>query len=606
MKITLRTVFFILIGTLFRLNSYAQSLSATVNKNPVAVGDQFQVTFSLNASGSNFQGPSFPDFYVLGGPSQNTSMSIINGNISQSQSFTYFLQAKTEGVFKIGSASVISNSKKLESPPFNITVVKGTPRQQGNQQQQQNSGDDGTVSGNDVFLRASVDKTNVFLGESIVVTYKLYTKVQLINYAVSKAPSLNGFWSQDMQMPAQLDLKSEVRNGVQYGVGEIKKVVLFPQQSGTLTLDPMEGECIARIKTKYRRSNDPFDIFNDPFFGGGNIRDVKIGVRSEPVKITVKALPPGAPSSFTGTVGKFNFDASLDKNKTKVNDPVTLKIKISGRGNISLVDMPKINFPPDLETYDPKISDNFSTNLSGSSGSKTFEYLLIPRHEGNYKIDPIEFSFFNLEKKNYEVRTSPSFNLEVERGSGDNAMAVTGTNKADIQILGKDIRFIKTGKIAYSNSIRLFYGSSLFYLLLLLPFIIFILLIIIKKHKEKRDSNIVLVKSSKANKMAKKRLAVASKMLKEKKNELFYDEIFKALWGYISDKLGIPPSDLSKDAAANALKKKSVSDESINKLITTLDYCEFARFASASANVSPEGIFSDAINNITKLEEEIT
>jgi uncharacterized membrane protein len=538
-------------------------------------------------------------------------MNIINGSVSQSQSYTYFLQAKAEGTFKIGSAYVNCNGKKLESPPFTITVAKGNPKQQGQQGQQQQQGnqESGGIGANDVFLKASVDKTNVYRGEGIVVTYKLYTKVQLVNYAISKAPSLNGFWSQDIQMPAQLNLKSETLNGVQYGVGEIKKVVLFPQQSGTLTLDPMEGECIARVKAKSQRSNNPFDMFNDPFFNdpffGRGVRDVKVGVKSEAVKINVKELPPNAPESFTGSVGKFNFEASLDKNKTKSNDPVTLKIKISGHGNLSLIDPPKINFPPDIETYDPKVVNNITTTSAGSSGSKVFEYLLIPRHEGNYKIDPVQFSYFDLDKKSYISQSSSAFNLEVQRGSGDNSVAISGVDKADVQIIGKDIRFIKTGNIIFMNAAKEFYGSGLFYALLILPFLLFALLIIFKKRKEKRDSNVILVKSSKANKMAKKRLAVAKKLLGEKNNEKFYDESFKALWGYTGDKLGIPPSDLSKETASYALKQKNVTDESISKLISTLDYCEFARFASANSGVSPENIYNDSVAVITKLEEEI-
>ena len=605
-----KKLFFIFFGLTFHLNVFSQSLSASVDKNPVAAGEQFQLTFSLNSSGSIFQGPSFPDFFVLAGPSVSNNMSIMNGSVSQTQSFTYFLQAKNEGTFKVGSASIICNGKKLESPPFTITVVKGNPQQQSGQQQQQRSGSESqNVNPNDVFLKVSVDKSNVYRGEGIVVSYKLYTKVQLVNYAITKAPSLNGFWSQDIQLPAQLNLKGENINGTQYGVGEIKKVVVFPQQSGTLTLDPMEGECIARVKVKTGRSNDPFGIFNDPFFNdpffGGGVRDVKVGVKSEPLKITVKELPPNAPESFSGSVGKFNFEASLDKNKTKANEPVTLKIKISGHGNISLIDPPKINFPPDIETYDPKVVNNFSTTVAGSSGNKIFEYLLIPRHEGNYKIDPVQFSYFDLEKKSYVSSASSPFSIDVERGAGGDAVAIAGTGKSDVQILGKDIRFIKTGKISFINAANEFYGSGFFYLLLALPVLLFIVIFIFKKQKDKRDSNLKLVKSGKANRMAKKRLVTAKKMLHEKNYVKFYDEVFKALWGYVSDKLGIPPSDLSKESASDALKQKNVSEESIAKLTGTLDYCEFARFASASASVNPESVYNDAVNIITKLEQEI-
>ncbi|HKR05004.1 MAG TPA: BatD family protein [Bacteroidia bacterium] len=595
MKNWLRNFFMLLAGILFHANVFAQSLSASIDRNPVAVGDQFQVTFTLNATGSSFHGPVFSDFNVLANPSQSTSMNIINGSISQSLSISYYLQAKSEGTFKIGSASIICNGKKLESPPFTITVVKASSRPQQQPQQKQESTENNGVSPRDVFLMTSADKKNVYLGEGIVVTYKLYTKFDLLNYAILKDPALNGFWSQDIQLPAYLNQRTETVNSVQYVVYEVKKVVLFPQQSGTLVIDPMEREYIARIQV-------PIDIYNFRSFG---IREVKIKVKSDPINITVNKLPPGPPSSFTGSVGKFNFEASLDKNKTKPNDPVTLKIKISGKGNLSLVDPPKINFPPDIETYDPKVINNISTTAAGSSGNKIFEYLLIPRHGGNYRIDPVQFSYFDLDKKNYVSLSSSSFNLDVESGTGDNTAAISGVGKADVQIIGKDIRFIKTGNIEFVNAAKEFYGSWVFYLLFALPFILFVLLIIMKKRKEARDGNIKLVKSSKANKMAKKRLAIAKKLLNEKNYEKFYDESFKALWGYTGDKLGILPSDLSKDAAANSLKQKNVSDDSINKLISTLDYCEFARFASANSGVSPENIYNDSVTIITKLEEEI-
>lgn len=611
-KVFLKIIFFtLLIVSASKFIGFSQSLSASVDKNPVAVGDQIQVTFTLNATGSNFQGPSFGDFNLLGGPSVSNSMNIINGSMSQSMGFTYFLQAKSEGAFKIGPASIVCNGKKLESPPFTINVVKGNPKtQQGGNQQQQSEG--GGVNANDIFIRASVDKTNVYRGEAIVVTYKLYTRVQLVNsYGITKAPSLNGFWSQDILKPQQLQLNgSEVVNGTRYAVGELKKSVLFPQQNGNLTVDPMEAEFIARVQVKQRRqSNNPFDIFNDPFFNdpffGGGARDVKVAVKSESIKITVKELPQNAPESFSGSVGKLTFSASLDKNKTKANDPVTLKIKISGRGNLSLIDPPKINFPPDIETYDPKVTDNYTTNVSGSNGNKIFEYLLIPRHEGNYKIDPVQFSYFDLEKKSYVSFASSSFDLEVERGSGESTTATVGASKADVQIIGKDIRFIKTGAVTFNGTSGMFYGSPLFILLLLLPFVLLILLIIWKKRKDKRDGNITLVRSSKANKMAKKRLTLAKKMLEEKNNEKFSDEISKALWGYVGDKLGIPPADLSKESAAEKLRLRNVSDDSIKKLTDTLDYSEFARFASGMGSVNNETIYTDAISIITKLEEEI-
>ncbi len=593
------------------MHAGAQSLSVTVSKNPVAVGEQFQVTFSLNASGSGFQGPSFSEFIVLGGPNPSTSIQIINGAMSQTQTFSYYLQAKAEGSFKIGSASVISGNKKLESPPFTITVIKGAPGRQGNAQQDRSQEDESGIGSDDLFMRVSVDKTTVWRGEGIVVTYKLYTRVQLVNYAVTKAPSLNGFWTQDIQLPSQLDLKTEVINGVQYGAGILKRVVLYPQQSGTLTVDPMEGEVIARIQVKQRRnSNDPFDIFNDPFFsnpfGFGSVRNVKLSLKSEAVRITVKELPLNAPLSFSGSVGKFSFDASMDKKETKANEPVTLKIKISGKGNLNLIDPPKFDFPPDIETYDPKVVNNFSTSISGTAGSKSFEYLLIPRHEGTYEIKPVEFSYFDLDKKNYVSYSSPSFVLKVIRGSGEAASAlISSPSKAEVQMLGKDIRFIKTGETAFIRPGKTFYGSPVFWTLTASPALLFAGLLLFMRHREKQNADIRSVKSRRATAMAKKRLAGARRMLDQRNLPEFFNETANALWGFVSDRLSIPVSELSKDAAAESLRKRNVKEESISMLVQTLDQCELARFTSAASSLDPETIYNDSIRIITQLENEI-
>jgi hypothetical protein len=578
------------------------TLTATVSKNPVGNGEQFTITYTVNANGNNFVAPAMTDFNVLSGPNQSFSTQFINGQMSQTINLTYYLQAKSEGTFNLGPATIISGGKKIVSNPLTIKVVKGAP-------QAQAGSDYKEVTSDNLFIRSSVDKTSVYQGESLVATYKIYTKVNIVNYAIPRMPTFTGFWTQDMPMPGQIQLHNETVNGVTYSVGELRKVLLFPQQSGTLVIDPMEVECIARIPVKRnRQSNDPFDIFNDPFFNdpffGSGARDVKAMIKSAPVKVTVKPLPDGAPASFNGAVGKFSFEATLDKKVTKTNEPVSLKIKISGKGNLKLINAPELNIPSDIETYDPKVGENVSATEGGTSGTKTFEYLLIPRHQGTYDIEPVSFSFFDLDKKQYVSFSSPKFELKVDKGNDETAVT-SGASKADIQVLGNDIRFIRTGPLRINTSGNTFYLSPLFYLSLILPFLLFIGAIIYRQRMQALNSNQGLVKSRKANKMAKKRLAVAGKLLGEKDKVKIYDEIFRALWGYISDKLGIPPADLSKESAAAALKKKNISDDSVNTLISTLDYCEFARFAQSSGDVSPEKAYKDAIDIITRIEDEI-
>lgn len=585
------------------------SFTATVNRNPIGTNEQFSITFTINAQASNFQAPSFRDFNVLSGPNQSTSMQFINGNMSQSVSFTYYLQAKSEGTFRIDPATIEVNGVKIKSNALTLNVVKGQGKPQAGTNSSQNN-DDG-ITTKSVFLRVSVNKSSVYRGEAILATYKLYTKVNLVNYTIDKLPALNGFWSQELKMPEQLELRTEVINGEQYRVGIVKKVILFPQQSGTLTIDPMQGSCIARVQNQRKRSNNPFDIFNDPFFNDpffNMARDVKVNVKSEPVKINVKDLPPAPDDNFKGAVGSFTLQAALDKDQVKANDAINLKVKITGKGNLKLIDAPDLKLPTDFESYDPKINDNVSITENGVTGNKTFEYLIIPRHEGEYTIDPIHFTFFDLNKKQYVQLTSSPLKVTVKGISGDASAAqsvASYQNKTDVKLLGKDIAFIKTGNLTtYTHGT--FFGSVLFYALLLLPVLLLTVFILYKKRKEKLSGNVAYMRSTRATKMAQKRLSTAKKQLDAGKTDLFYEEIFKGLNGYASDKLGIDMADMNKDTLSQKLREHQISETLISKLIHTIDTCELARFASQFQSVNPQQIYTDSVSIITELENSLT
>jgi hypothetical protein len=593
----------------FLQNSKADEikLTATVNKNPVGTNEQFTLTYTLNTNGGNFTPPVLKDFNVLSGPNQSTSMQFINGAMSQSITLTYYLQARSEGTFKIEPGSIEVNGVKIKSNALTLTVIKGQAKAQNNNQQNDES--DNAISANSIFLKVSVDKTNLYRGEALIATYKLYTRVNIINYAIEKLPAFNGFWSQELKMPEQLELHNETLNGQQYRVGIIKKIVLFPQQAGILTLEPMEGSCIARIQNQRKRSNNPFDIFNDPFFSDpffGSARDVKASVKSEPLKINVKELPPSGDPAFSGSVGSFNLQASLDKNQVKANDAVNLKIKITGRGNLKLIEAPKINLPTDIESYEPKVNDNISVSEAGVSGNKTFEYLLIPRHEGDFTIDPILFTFFDLGKKEYVQLRSSEFKLNVKGITGDAAAAqsvLSYQNKSDIKLLGKDIRFIKTSPLTnYSNGV--FFGSFWFYVLMFLPIFLVFLLWMYKKRKDSLQGNVAYVRSNRATKLAKKRLSIAKKELDNNKIDIFYEEIFKALYGYASDKLSIDLVELTKEKLAARLTAKNISETTVQNLFKTIETCEYARFASQTNNGNPHAVYEDAIKIITELENQ--
>lgn len=598
---------FLLLSPSLHVQAEAGRFVTTVTPGSVNVGDRIQVVFTLQGAGKNFKAPSFQDFNVLMGPSQSSNVSIINGSVTQSISFTYYLEAVKEGTFKIGGAEIVSEGSKLISNIVTVNVGKGTAKQQGSGQQGQQGGESAATSKN-VFIRASVDKKSAFRGEAILVTYRLYTRVALVNYTIDKLPSLNGFWSQDIELPQQLEFHQENYDGVNYNVADLKKIIVFPQRSGTLEIDAMQGQVVAQVQVKKQRSNDPWDqFFNDPFFGspfGQSVQNVKVPLKSDKISISVKELPAGAPESFTGAVGKFSCEVSLDKDETKANDPVTLKIKVSGKGNLKLIEAPVIEFPPDMETYEPKESVNSSTTAGGVSGSKTFEYLVIPRTAGEYKIPVKSFSYFDLDKKEYVEIPSPEFSLRVTKGKETITTSVSSVNKTDVQLIGKDILFIKTSAPDFTWNLSPFFGSALFYVFMTVPFLLTGMLLWLRRRYRARMSNISLVKSQLARKMAMKRLSESKKHLDRNEKDKFLDELSHALWGFISDKLGIPASDLSRESAADGLRVRNVPESLIASLHSTLDQCEFARFAGGTAK-EPSALYADGISIITQLEESI-
>ena len=578
------------------------TFTASANNTTVGAGEQFQVTFSVNGNASKFQAPAFKDFDVLMGPSQSMSTQIINGNFSQTVSYTYVLIAQKEGMYDIPPASIEVNGKKLQSNSLKITVVKGNPPQQ----QSQGSGNPQSTTGLDsksVFIRTIVDRSNVLLGEAITVTYKLCTKVNLVSYNILKLPSFTGFWSEDIPLLQQLQFSRQTIDGVLYSVADVKKVVIYPQRSGALTVDPMEGEVIARVQVKRSRqqSNDPFDMFYN-----NNIRDVKHPIKSEPVKITVRELPAAsADCSFSGTVGKFNAEFTLDKKETKTNEAVTLKIKFSGKGNIKLIQAPVVELPPDIESYDPKVSESITVAAGGSGGSKTFEYLLIPRKPGQYKIPLDAFCYFDAAKKSYVKITPPDLSVMVERGAESGAATVSGSSKEDVRMLNKDIRFIKTGPLNDASSGKLIFLSPAFFMLQAFPFAALLLVLFVRRKQIQQQSNIALMRSRKADSVARKRLKTAKKFLDVNEKQKFLDEMFRALWGFASDKLRLPVSELSRDRIREELTIKNIPDEIISSFGETVDACEYARFAPASEDHRLEDIYDKGIRVITGLYKSL-
>lgn len=584
------------------------SFTASVDRNRVEMGDQIELTFALNGGngGSNFRAPGLNDFLVLSGPNQSTNMQFINGSVSSSVTYGYVIQPRSVGKFTIGSATISYGGKQLQTQPVTIEVVKGSPQQapRPGQQQPDEDADVGRQIADNLFLKVRVDKSKVSQGEQIVATYKIYTRVNVSSYNMTKLPSLTGFWSEDLDVPKQVQLGTETINGKQFRVGILKKVALFPQRAGTLEIDPMEVTCAVQVQTR-RRSNDFFNqFFNDPFFG--NVTNVNHKVGSDPVKITVLPLPTsGIPAGFNGAVGNFTFEAWLDHRETKADEPVTLKVKISGRGNLKLLEAPAVTVPPDIERYDPKITDNISKQEDVVSGSRTFEYLLIPRHAGQMKIPSIPFSFFDPEKKNYVALHAPEFVLSVEKGTGLATSAANGISKEDVKLLGEDIRFIKSGNLVLRRQGDVFVGSAGFFVLSLSPFAAFIGFIVFSRSRQKILGDVVALRNRKARKIARRRLGTAKTFLSLKKKEEFYAEVSRALWGYVGDKLAIPPAELSIDAARTALSARSVHEEAVGKFSAMIEKCEYARFAPSADAAQMDSVFADAVGLISTIEDQI-
>ena len=605
-KIAYILLLFVAIGN----TSVAQKFTASASKTKVAVGETFQLTYSLNANGSNFKMPALNEFDVYSGPNQSTSMSFVNGAMSQSISLSYILSAKKEGKITIQPGSVSVNGATVQSNSLVIEVVKGSPTTQNqqnpnnpNQQQQNPTAPSSEDVGNNLFVKTTVNKTKVYQGEQITITHKVYTRYQLRGFQDIKFPDYTGFWSQDVPSNnQQIQLTNENVDGVVYSVAELKRTYLFPQRSGKLTIEPMKVEVVVRKQS----NRQPRDIF-DQFFGGGYV-DANYSVKSKPITIDVIPLPEAnKPAGFAGAVGDFSFKAEVNKDKVKANDAINLTVTITGKGNIKLVDPLKVNFPEDFETYDAKTKENISATVNGVSGSKTFDYLAIPRHEGDYKISDINFSYFDPEKKQYITLPSPEFKIHVDKGKdGEGGASVFNPrNKEDVKVLGNDIRYIKTNNIILRPKENYFFGSTLFYLGLISPFILFLAFIIIRRKRIEQNKDVVAVKSRKATKMAKKQLLLAEKHLKSNNKESFYVEIFKALYGYVGNKLNIPTANLNKETITDSLRIKGVTEATIQQLMSTLDNCEFAHYAPTAVSGDLKSIYDNTVELITKIENEI-
>ena len=600
-------LFFILISTV--IGAWAdEKVTFTANAPEVVVsGDQFRLSFTVNTQKvRDFRAPNIKDFDVLMGPSRSVQSSthIDNGKVTSVNSitFTYILMAGKEGTYKIPSATIVADGNNYTSNSVEIKVLPPDQSSAGannsSAQSSRNQVNSGKISNQELFMMATASKTNVYEQEAILLTYKVYTQVNLTGLR-GDVPDLKGFHTQEVELPQQKTFTLEHYNGRNYNTTVWRQFVLFPQQTGKIEIPSVtfEGTISQRMA-----SSDPFDAF----FNGGNYVNINKNLVTPKLTINVKELPEGKPTNFSGGVGEFTISSSINTQELKTNDAVTIKLVISGTGNMKLINTPEVAFPQDFEIYDPKVDNKFNLTRNGLSGNKVIEYLAIPRHAGTYTIPAIEFSYFDLKSQSYKTLKTDAYTLNVAKGEGNSEQVISNfINKEDLKVLGQDIRYIKTGETHLTKKDDYFFGSMNYYLWYLIPLVLFITFMVVYRKQAMENANVAKVRTKKANKVATKRMKNAGKLLAEKKNEAFYDEVLKAMWGYISDKLSMPVSQLSKDNIEEELQKHQVADELIKEFINNLNECEFARYAPGNQDEKMDKIYSSAIDVISKMENSI-
>ena len=600
-------LFFILISTV--IGAWADGITFTANAPEVVVsGDQFRLSYTINSQKvRDFRAPSIQGFEVLMGPSRSTQSStqIINGNVTSTSTitFTYILMAGKEGTYKIPGATIVADGNNYTSNSVEIKVLppdqsSSNAGSSSSARSSRNQANSGKITDKELFMTATASKTNVYEQEAILLTYKVYTQVNLTNLR-GDIPDLKGFHTQEVELPNQKTFTLEHYNGRNYNTTIWRQLVLFPQQTGKIEIPSVTFEGTV---SQMVASADPFDAF----FNGGNYVNINKNIVTPKLTIDVKELPAGKPANFSGGVGEFTLSSSISTQELKTNDAVTIKLVISGTGNMKLINTPEVGFPQDFEIYDPKVDNKFNLTRNGLAGSKVIEYLAIPRHAGTYTIPPIEFSYFDLKSQSYKTLKTDAYTLNVAKGEGNSDQVVANfTSKEDLKVLGQDIRYIKTGDTQLTKKDDYFFGSTSYYLWYIVPLALFIALMIINRKQAMENANVAKVRTKKANKVATKRMKNAGKLLAEKKSEAFYDEVLKALWGYISDKLSMPVSQLSKDNIEEELQKHQVADELIKEFINNLNECEFARYAPGNQDEKMDKIYSSAIDVISKMENSI-
>ena len=580
----------------------AQTLTANA-PSQVQNGENFRLTYTVNTSNaSDFRIGEIPEaLEIITGPytSEQSNFQMVNGHTSSSSSitYTYILCANKNGSFTIPAARVHANGKTITSNPLKVTV-SGKAAGTGNAPKMHDDYDDrpqmraaGTpISGSDLFIKVSANKQRVHEQEPILLTYKVYTLVDLTQLE-GKMPDLTGFHSQEVKMPQQKSFHIESVNGRNYRCVTWSQYVMYPQMTGDLEIPSItfNGTVIQQ-----NRNVDPFEAFLN---GGSGYVEVRRSIKAPGLKIHVDPLPK-RPDNFSGGVGKFNISGQLNKTEVKANDPITVRVVVGGIGNLKLIKQPVVNFPKDFDKYDPKVTDKTKLTANGVEGNMIYDFLAVPRNQGKYTIPPVEFTYYDVAANAYKTIKTQAFELEVEKGDGNGGTAVDFTDEKN-----QDIHAIKTGKVVRKDAASLFFGSASYWIVLALLLAAFIALMIIFRRRAIENADIVKMRGKKANKVANKRLRAAHKLMVAGKQGEFYDEVLRALWGYMGDKLNIPVSELSHDNIADKLAEHHVDEQTVASFIEALDECEFERYAPGDAAGNMSKTYESAATAIEKIEE---
>jgi hypothetical protein len=581
------------------------TLNATVDKNQVGLNDRFVYTIEVSGKSTSLPKPQFPNFEnftVLSGPNTSTNIQFINGAMSSSNTYTFYLSPQKEGKFVIPEATLDVDDETISSNTIEISVVKGSAPAKPQPQSPKNRTDE-DILGENLYLKAFVDKKSVYQNQQLLVEYKLYFRIDVRSYNIDKLPTNTGFWMEEFKLPSQPRVSNEIINGVTYRVATLRKVALFPTRSGEISIEPMTISLDAVVKQK-RRSRSIFDDFFDDPFG----RTVKTTVSSQPLKIEVKPLPKtGRPSDFDGVVGRYNISIKADKKELKANEAVSIKLSLQGDGNIKLLKAPKINLPPDMEIYDPKESTNISRNNNLISGSKVVEYIIVPRFKGDYKVDPVSFSFFDPVKNKYVTLKTDPIVLSILEGDAPTSGLLAGSSlsKQEVELLGQDIRYIKESAEFYPIG-RFLYKDWLYLISYFIPLLGLILAWRYSIYRNQIRGNLGLARRRQAGRIVSKHLSTARQTLKSNNREAFYRATTKALQGFVSDRLNLQTTDFSTVNVRNDLQKAKVGEDEIEEYLACLQESDFRRYSGSGSEAEELKSFYGRVKEIlTRLEKYI-